>query len=283
MKLIACRTEEFDLDLGKVQRNAEGRYDLAEWRGGSSTLYEYTFDLDSGATEEARGRRPCPVSHAHLLRISTEQFIQRLKISVVWRLTSSCLSAPPPQRVLTPLPEGVTGMDFPRIHPALTGKPFKYCFTATLTGPITTGAAKVDVTTGAIVGRIEFPAGHFGSGASSLALKSLASAWRRNCCACRAGRPALLTLCFLVLLCCLGDPMSGDPVFVPAKGAQSPWSAWQRGTKAVEGAEDEGFLLTYVNNESGGNTTEVRSLAEDLLSPCRLTLATSSFCVNCVS
>lgn len=105
-------------------------------------------------------------------------------------------------------------MDFPRIHPALTGKPVRFCFCATLSGPITTGAAKIDVATGAIVGRIEFPPGCFGS---------------------------------------------GDPVFVPAGPAQSAWSAsQQRGAGAEEGEEDEGYLLTYVTDETKGNAAEVR-------------------------
>lgn len=103
-------------------------------------------------------------------------------------------------------------MDFPKHHPALTGKQIKYCYTAVLSGPIATGVAKVDVATGAIVGKIEFPPG-----------------------------------CF-----------AGDTVFVPAKGSQSAWSASQRGAKTVEGAEDEGYLLTFVNDETKGNTAEVR-------------------------
>lgn len=164
------------MDIGKITKGPDGRYsNIGEWRGGASTLYEYTFDLESGATTE---------------------------------------------RVLTPLPAGLTGMDFPRIHPALTGKPIKFCYCATLTGPVTTGVAKVDVASGNIVGRIEFPAGCFGS---------------------------------------------GDPVFVPAKGAQSSWAAWQKGAKAVEGAEDEGFLLTFVNNELANNASEARFEASNLL------------------
>lgn len=169
VKLLACRQEEFDLDIGKIARKPGGGMDFSGWKGGASKLFEYTFDLETGATHE---------------------------------------------RLLTELPAGTTGMDFPRIHPALMGKPIKYCYVATLAGPITGGAAKVDVATGKILGHVQFPEGCFGS---------------------------------------------GDPVFVPRSGAQSGWSAAVLGSKAMQGEEDDGFLLTYVNNENAGNTSEVRS------------------------
>lgn len=53
MKLVLCRSEEFELDLGTMVPDPKtGRYDKSDWKGGSSTLYEYTFDLETGATEE---------------------------------------------------------------------------------------------------------------------------------------------------------------------------------------------------------------------------------------
>lgn len=55
MKLIACRTEEFDLGLGTLVRDPQtGRFSAGDWKGGNSVVWEYTFDLETGATTEVR-------------------------------------------------------------------------------------------------------------------------------------------------------------------------------------------------------------------------------------
>ena len=63
------------------------------------------------------------------------------------------------QSCVIPLPEGVTGMDFPRAHPHLTGAKVRYGYLALFAGLVITGVAKVDLETRSIVGRIDYPEG----------------------------------------------------------------------------------------------------------------------------
>ena len=63
------------------------------------------------------------------------------------------------QSCVIPLPEGVTGMDFPRAHPHLTGAKVRYGYLALFAGLLITGVAKVDLETRSIVGRIDYPEG----------------------------------------------------------------------------------------------------------------------------
>ena len=66
------------------------------------------------------------------------------------------------QSCVIPLPEGVTGMDFPRAHPHLTGAKVRYGYLALFAGLVITGVAKVDLETRSIVGRIDYPDGMCG-------------------------------------------------------------------------------------------------------------------------
>ena len=66
------------------------------------------------------------------------------------------------QSCVVPLPDGVTGMDFPRAHPALTGMKVRYGYVALFAGWLITGVAKVDLETRSICGRIDYPDGMCG-------------------------------------------------------------------------------------------------------------------------
>lgn len=122
VKLLACRMERFTLALpprggggpgGAQQPPPDPRSAAAAADGGSPTLYEFTFDLRSGAAA---------------------------------------------QRCVLPLPAGVTGMDFPRAHPALVGRPLRFGYLAAFQGLAVCAAVKVDVTTGAVAARADYPA-----------------------------------------------------------------------------------------------------------------------------
>lgn len=61
------------------------------------------------------------------------------------------------QRILVPLPPNVSGMDFPRAHPALTGRKLRWGYLALFQGLVIGSLAKIDVDKGAISARIDFP------------------------------------------------------------------------------------------------------------------------------
>ncbi len=113
MRLFACRMEDFQLELAP----SDDTFSPRTVDGGSPTLFEFVFDLQTGAA------------------------------------TQSCV---------VPLPLGVTGMDFPRAHPALVGRRIRFGYLACFAGLEITGVAKVDLQQRAIVGRIDFPAGASG-------------------------------------------------------------------------------------------------------------------------
>ncbi len=76
------------------------------------------------------------------------------------------------QRLVVPLPDGITGAEFPRAHPALTGRKVRYGYVSLWKGMLIVGLAKVDLQKSAIVGRIDYPAGHCGSEATFVPMRA---------------------------------------------------------------------------------------------------------------
>jgi carotenoid cleavage dioxygenase len=81
---------------------------------------------------------------------------------VLYEFTFDTRTGAAEQRPVVALPEGADGMEFPKAHPALTGKAVRYGYLSLFKGLLITGVIKVDLRKRAIVGRIDYPPGACG-------------------------------------------------------------------------------------------------------------------------